>query len=82
VRNGEWAVVAGLLNSSQAKTISGLAGLSRVPLVGPLFSKRGRDETENQVLVVLKPVLLSLPPTEAVTTPIWLGTEQRPRAPL
>ena len=82
VRNGEWAVVAGLLNSSQAKTISGLAGLSRVPLVGPLFSKRGRDETENQVLVVLKPVLLSLPPTEATTSPIWLGTEQRPRAPL
>jgi hypothetical protein len=47
-----------------------------------LFSKRGRDETENQVLVVLKPVLLSLPPTEATTSPIWLGTEQRPRAPL
>jgi general secretion pathway protein D len=82
LRNGEWAVIAGLMSASQARTISGLAGLSRVPLLGPLLGQNTRDKSETQVLVVIKPALLSLPPSEAATHVVPLGTEQRPRTSL
>ena len=82
VRTGEWAVIAGLMNSSQARTISGLAGFSRIPVVGPLFRKETRDRSDDEVLVILKPVILSLPPREAAGPALGTGSEQRPRIPL
>jgi general secretion pathway protein D len=82
LRQGEWAVIAGLMNASQARTISGLAGLSRVPLLGAVLSQNTRDNNDDQVLVVIKPALLSLPPSESATRLVPVGTEQRPRIPL
>jgi hypothetical protein len=82
LKNGEWTVVAGLMNSSQAKSISGLAGLSRVPVLNRVLGQHTRDENESQVLLLIRPTLVSLPPGEMPTTPIPLGTESRPRIPL
>lgn len=82
LRQGEWAVIAGLMSASQARTISGLAGLSRVPLLGAVLSQNTRDNNEDQVLVVIKPAILSLPPSESATRLVPVGTEQRPRIPL
>jgi general secretion pathway protein D len=79
LRAGEWGVVAGLMNSSQARTISGLAGFSRVPVIGPLFRKDTRDQSQDDVLVILKPSILSPPPT--ATQPLGLGSEQKARIP-
>ncbi len=81
LRSGEWAVVAGLMNSSQARTISGLAGFSRVPIAGPLFRSRTNDQSDDQVLVILKPSVLGLPPPAATQT-LALGSEQKARIPL
>ena len=78
---GEWAVVAGLMDSSQARTISGLAGFSRIPVVGPLFRRHTKDQAEDAVLVLLKPTILSLPPP-AATQALGLGSEQKARIPL
>src|ERR1700722_11709939 len=33
---GEWAVVAGLMEDQDARTIAGIAGIANVPLLGPL----------------------------------------------
>jgi hypothetical protein len=82
LKNGEWTVVAGLMTSSQAKSISGLAGLSRVPVLKEILSQHTRDESESQVLLLIRPTLVSLPPGEMPTTPIPLGSESRPRIPL
>jgi len=82
LKNGEWTVVAGLMTSSQAKSISGLAGLSRVPLLNAILSQHTRDESESQVLLLIRPTLVSLPPSELPTTAIPAGSETRPRIPL
>ena len=76
--NGEWAVLAGLLNGTEAKTISGLAGLSVIPVLRNNTTTRTHTET----LIVLKPHLLNLPPTEAPTHAAWVGSETRPRTAL
>lgn len=78
----EWAAVSGLMSTSQAKTISGVAGLIGIPIVGPLLSNNTRDDSKSDTLLLIKPRLLSLPPTEAVTRPIFVGPDTRPRTPL
>lgn len=79
---GERAAIAGLMNSSQARTISGLAGLSRVPLLGPLLSQRTRADSQAQLLLVIQPALLSLPPSQDSLHAVPVGPEQRPPYPL
>ena len=75
VATGEWAVVAGLMTDSDATTISGIPGLSTIPFL----RKNDRNRSHGDTLIVLKPHLLSLPPTEQVTKPAWVGSETRPR---
>jgi len=82
LREGEWGVVAGLLNSSEARMIHGIAGLSSLPVLGPLFKQYNKDESVSQILMILKPTLLSAPPDQMVTPPIWTGSEMRPLTPL
>jgi general secretion pathway protein D len=75
---GDWAVVAGLLNNQEAHTIAGLAGLARIPGLGPLTSTHERDRSGDEVLVMLKPVLLTLPPGDAGSHTFRTGPDQRP----
>ncbi|MGC8794655.1 MAG: hypothetical protein ACP5U2_14825, partial [Bryobacteraceae bacterium] len=83
LNEGEWAAVAGLMNASEARTVRGLAGLSRLPVLGLLFRREEISRDSDEVLVVLKPHVVALPPSEvAKTATIWVGAEGRPRAPL
>jgi general secretion pathway protein D len=77
---GQWAVVAGLLNTQEAHTISGLAGLAEVPFLGPLTSVHDRTNEDSQVLIVIRPSLLTPPPLP--TPSIYVGTQGRPLTPL
>ena len=79
---GEWAVVAGLLDTTEARTIAGLAGLSRIPYLGPLVSTHQRDRSTDQVLIVLRPHLFSLSPGDHVSHAFRVGTDTRPLTPL
>ena len=78
LKEGEWAVVAGLLQTTDADSKNGTAGLSNIPLIGRLFSQNNLEKDSGQVLLMLKPHLVNLPPWEYETPPIWTGTESRP----
>lgn len=70
---GEWAVLAGLMTASDARTITGIPGLSLIPFL--------RNNTVNtdigQTLLVLKPHITIPPPTELPTRRAWTGTETK-----
>ena len=80
--NGEWAAVAGLLDVNQARSIAGLAGLSRIPYLGPLTSVHTRNASADQVLVLIRPHLVTLPPSESVPVTLGLGSDSKPITPL
>lgn len=82
LRSGRWALVAGLMDASEARSITGPAGLSRLPVIGPLVRSTDRTNDARQVLLVLKPAVLSAPPGEFATEAVFLGAESRPRTPL
>jgi hypothetical protein len=82
LRFGEWAAVAGLLDGDQARTIAGLAGITRIPFLGPLMSLHTHNTDEGQVLVLIRPLLISLPPGVAATHTFRMGSDNRPITPL
>jgi len=82
VKIGEWAVVAGLMDESDARTLSGIAGLARIPLLGPLTSTRTRDRESEEVLIMLSPRLITPPPDAALTHAFRMGAEARPISPI
>jgi len=79
---GEWALISGLLTTNEARTISGLAGISNIPYLGLLTSTHERDHDTDQVLVLLRPTLLTLPASSGVRRSYDTGTETRPLTPL
>ncbi len=82
LRTGEWAIVAGLMSNSEAKTIAGLPFISELPGIGPLLRKNDIQKQSTEVILLLRPVLLSLPPGEIPTRAYSLGPEGRLRIPL
>jgi type II secretory pathway component GspD/PulD (secretin) len=76
--DGEWAVLAGLMQTSVSEDRSGIAGLSSIPFLGRLFATTTKAERVGQTLIVLKPHLVSLPPWETPVPVLWVGTETKP----
>jgi general secretion pathway protein D len=78
---GEWSIISGLLTTNEARTLSGLAGLNRIPFLGPLTNTHTRDNQRDQVILLLRPTLLSPPPSDALRS-FFTGSENRPLTPL
>jgi hypothetical protein len=82
LKMGEWAVVSGLMQAQDARTIAGIAGLANIPLLGPLTRTTNKTEESQDVLILLRPTLITLPPSEYVTHEFRMGAETRPLTPL
>jgi general secretion pathway protein D len=80
--DGEWAIVAGMLSPTESKETSGFWGLAQIPLIGNLFRQITKDTERDNVLIAIRPHLLSLPPDQMVTPKMRVGTETRPFNPL
>jgi general secretion pathway protein D len=83
LKMGEWAVLGGLLDVESAKNIAGIAGLSRIPYLGPLTSTYTKTSSDDVILLMIRPHLLTLPPREGEPTRTYrLGSDTRPITPL
>lgn len=78
LREGEWAVVTGLMSGTDARTLGGVAGLAAVPFLGKALADRARSTDRTETMLVIKPRLLNLPPTEFPAPVLMTGTETRP----
>jgi general secretion pathway protein D len=82
LRFGEWAAVAGLLDRSQARTIAGLAGISRIPVLGPLTRLHTNSDDTGEVLILIRPALVTLPAGVNATHAFRMGSDNRPLTPM
>jgi Flp pilus assembly secretin CpaC len=83
LKEGEWAVVAGLMNSSEARTVSGIAGVVNVPLIGRFLRQNTIDKNGSEVLVLIRPRLLTPRAGDnVVVDKVRVGSEERPYIPL
>jgi general secretion pathway protein D len=79
LKENESAVLAGMMTTTEAVSISGLAGLANIPGLGALVSQTTKTKTDDVVILVMKPHLVSTSPDDIVTRTVWVGTESRPR---
>lgn len=73
VMRGEWAVLAGLMTASEARTITGIPLLNLIPL----FRSNTINHDFGETLIVLKPHIVGMPAVETPTWRAWCGTETR-----
>lgn len=78
LKEGQWGVMAGLVNQNRSNSFNGIAGVSTLPLLGPFLRENHRENSSGEVLLVIKPTILGLPPGESGVKPIWVGSETRP----
>ncbi len=82
LKHGEWGILAGLMNTSEARSVSGLPGVISAPIVKDLFAKNDRERSSTEVVLLLKPQLLSIPPSALLTRGLWVGSEARAKIPI
>jgi type II secretory pathway component GspD/PulD (secretin) len=73
VSGGEWAVLAGLMTSQEAKVITGIPLMSYIPLLRNNTITKDRGAT----LIVLKPHVTIAPPSASPSWRAWAGSETR-----
>jgi general secretion pathway protein D len=72
LKEGEPAVVAGMVTKTEQKSLSGLPGFSKIPGLKALASESSKQEEDDELLIVITPYVVRSP--EGRETPeIWLS---------
>jgi general secretion pathway protein D len=80
LRDGETALVGGLIESSATASVSGVLGVSNIPVIGKLFGDNSKRGEEREVVISLTPRIVRAPKvTEADLVPLPVGTQAVPK---
>jgi general secretion pathway protein D len=60
LQEGEVSILGGLAERTQSKAVTGWPGLSRLPLLRYLFSGEDTSNSENEVLIVIRPRMVRM----------------------
>jgi type II secretory pathway component GspD/PulD (secretin) len=82
LKEGEWAVGAGLTDVSNTRSVSGVAGLAEIPGLGLALRENSRSRANREYMLLLKPRIVHTGPLDVATPPIWVGSETRPLPPV
>ncbi len=76
LRDGETNFLAGLIRTTETTGQSGIPGLSEIPVLGRLFSRRSTDNKRTDIVLTLTPhIIRRADIREEDLAPIWVGTE-------
>lgn len=76
LRQGEWAVMAGLVTNRKSVSRNGIAGLSEIPGIRELFGDTQRNTESDNMLLIIKPTFTRLP-SPAMTGPSFFTGIER-----
>ncbi|CAG0996036.1 Type IV pilus biogenesis and competence protein PilQ [Methylophilaceae bacterium] len=77
LKNGETQILAGLLRDDEQKISNRVPGLSKLPLIGRLFTDRNNDHSKKEIALLITPRIISnLTPADAVYTAFPAGIER------
>ena len=61
LKNGEINVMAGLLKNDERKSLTGIAGLSDIPILGRLFSNDEKVISQTDIIMTIRPIIVRGP---------------------
>jgi general secretion pathway protein D len=74
LRDGQTNMLAGLIRDEERTVLSGVPGLSDIPVVGRLFARNRKESTQTDIILTLTPhIVRALQVTEADLAPFRLG---------
>jgi general secretion pathway protein D len=77
LKDGETNLLAGLIREEERSTLSGVPGLSQVPLLKHLFGTTETEKKETDIVLTLTPHIIRVPDiNQADLEPLWIGTDQ------
>jgi type II secretory pathway component GspD/PulD (secretin) len=82
LRENETSVLAGLIESNEARTISGLPWTATAPVIGLLTGENTADLHDTEMLIIVTPRSLRLPPHESRALYAGHGEPSSPATPL
>lgn len=78
LRDGETQVLAGLISDEDRKSVSKLAGLGDIPLLGRLFSNHDDSKAKTEIVLSVTPHIIRERRTpQAETAEYWSGSEMQ-----
>jgi general secretion pathway protein D len=76
LKDGETNLLAGLLRDEERKSLSGIVGLARIPILGNLFGSTQKTIEQSDLILTVTPYIIrSLPRTPADDKPLWVELE-------
>src|SRR5208337_981284 len=72
LKEGEPAVVAGMITESDQKSLSGLPLFSKIPGFGVLTSQRSKQEEDDELLILITPYVVRSP-ERGEAPEIWMS---------
>ncbi|MEW6456509.1 MAG: secretin N-terminal domain-containing protein [Acidobacteriota bacterium] len=77
LKEGETSFLAGLLRDDERKSLKGLAGIRRIPILGDLLSTDETQITQTDIILTLTPHIVRILPIQAKDLePLWIGPEE------
>lgn len=73
LKDGETNLLAGLLKDEERKTVSGIAWLKNIPILGGLFSSTDQVIQQTDVILTITPhIIRTIPLSEEDLKPLWV----------
>jgi general secretion pathway protein D len=77
LKDGETNLLAGLIRKEERTSLSGVPGISQIPVLKHLFGSTETNVTENDIVLTLTPHIIRIPDiTASDLLPLWIGTDQ------
>jgi general secretion pathway protein D len=76
LRDGESNLLAGLLRDEERKSLSGVAGLKNIPVLGNLFGATDKTIDQSDLILTITPYIIrQIPRTAEDDKPVWIELE-------
>jgi general secretion pathway protein D len=77
LKDGETNLLAGLIRQEERTSLSGIPGISQMPILKHLFGSTEKTVTQNDIVLTLTPHIIRIPDITLVDLePLWIGTDQ------
>jgi len=76
LKDGETNLLAGLLRRDERRSLRGIPGITKIPILRDLFASNDKQLQEKDIIFTITPHILRTPNITAEDlAPIWIGTE-------
>ncbi|MGD8894922.1 MAG: hypothetical protein PVJ73_02700 [Acidobacteriota bacterium] len=80
LRDGETALIGGLIQGTESASVGGALGVSSIPIIGSLFGNNQNRAEDQEVIISLTPRIVRAPKvTEEDLIPLPVGTQAVPK---